>query len=360
MNKCITRHSLCPSPHHLFKMSPYSVSSLQNHLMSLPPTAFLTHTHCKAMTPYLFLLFLLLLLLPLATSTQLAIPHLHPSTRTSRACYQRCRFFFCIGGNDKLPLVAPNAVNRRQVCRRGINLLRIMESGNPILIRSGRPVNLSDWNPRGLSHRFPKNLFSFADVFGQPNPGIRHLPTLGNQLDFLHDKCVKIPVRKYLKWGRDGPERVSTTDSRECISFQVKTRPIIIEARWRSGDDMDLSIREPDRTVVDHRSLSSQCGRHRGDTCVDCCGFRQSGAERVTYNDECGRLQGGMYTAVLRQQKNCGEGPSIWKILVVIDGKIRFSARGLANETGGAVVGKLRFHLTRPDVAAHSNELFVE
>lgn len=154
-----------------------------------------------------------------------------------------------------------------------------------------------------------------------------------------------VPVTKYEIYGRRGLRIIETEDEDECISFTARVPDVLIEAVWDSGDDMDLSVREPDGTLVNYLHTKSSCGSLGKDNSVDACGIFLRGHERITYQRECLKQGDGKYEAILRHTVNCGHGATSWVLKVVVDGRFRRVIRGVSNGSDEMVAASIKFRL---------------
>lgn len=167
---------------------------------------------------------------------------------------------------------------------------------------------------------------------------------MGNQNGYLKDLCIVVPILKYEIRTRKGKKRiVNTVGDKECVSFTARTRDIMVEAQWLSGDDMDLSVREPDGDVVSYNRVETECGLLYSDASVDSCGVDPTGNERIGYDRGCGKFEKGEYVAFLKHTENCDKGATFWSMRVVIDGRVVKRLSGTSNRNGGAVVGMIKF-----------------
>lgn len=243
-------------------------------------------------------------------------------------------------------LGAPNVVQHVPICRFGDDLRQILEVGEASIAKHGKqPVPISQWRPPALDVPFRQDFFGVADDPGRSNPSLFSRNVRGNQHAVLQESCVVLPIRNYTVGRGDILKTKLGKENSDCLSFQVRIAEIIIELEWFSGDDLDLSVREPDGTIVNFRNLRSGCGKLQMDNCVDCCGIFEVATERIVYKRDCDGFQNGEYTAIIRHSSNCGLGPTKWKLRLIEDGVVKRFTKGETNTDAGKFGGRMKFTL---------------
>ena len=261
-------------------------------------------------------------------------------------CARQCLFRFCRFNQAQL-FGAPLKSNFPTICRRNQDISRIISVGEAsIKLPNNTQIPISQWRPDGLNPPLPKRHFKIRPVFGEENSGLVVSPARGNQNEFVNERCFLLPILKYeRKFGNS--VRVVNTKSRSgsCLAFTSRTRDVMFEAQWFSGDDFDLEIVEPDGEVLGSSNRNTVCGMFVRDINVDACDLVSMGTELASYNRGCSGFQRGEYQAVLRHTDNCGKGPSKWEIRVSVAGRLRKTVTGISDGSGGTVAGRMTFRL---------------
>lgn len=124
-------------------------------------------------------------------------------------------------------------------------------------------VNITKYQPKGLSPRFPQNSFNLLPIRFPPVPGEMGLArrgSVGNQEDFVDDLCILIPITRYAVLDGNGKvqRKVSTRQRIDCISARVRAPLILVELTWNSDDDFSLHVTEPNGEKLYFRNQRSE------------------------------------------------------------------------------------------------------
>lgn len=281
---------------------------------------------------------------------------------TGARCGEFCNFRWC-SANDVRTVSQPGRslllrdggiasnpfVCRRVVERKGednINeAVRVLKTGeaevHPAKDRSQMPppfVRISKYRPPGLKPRFPKDYFSLQRINFPPIPGEKGFArkgSVGNQEDFVDDLCVLIPIKSYTVMTEQQEEvkNVRTRERADCLSVRTIAPLLLVELTWNSGDDLDLSIREPNGNVIDFRKRkSSTGGRLIGDQNPGRCREQApNGREQIRWL-RSDSPESGDYKITIRHFENCGFGASTWSLAVALRGQNLFFKRKTSNK----------------------------
>lgn len=212
-------------------------------------------------------------------------------------------------------------------------------------------TSISSWRPRGLSHVFAADVFEPRSISGLGNSGLTRKFSNGNQNAFIHGTCFVVPVLEYEQIRPNGRASIRTTSNKkDCFVFVGNSPSLVFEVQWfDSGDDLDISVKEPDGTVVDYITPRSECGRlNGGDGNIDGCDRLLEGREKLEYFKSCTNFQEGKYETTVRHATNCREGLTRYEIRVIMDGRLRAEMTGTSNHDNGEVVDTLCYD-TRAD-----------
>lgn len=262
-----------------------------------------------------------------------------------RPCLGRCRFIMCRRSQTIL-FGTPVDATGPSVCRRGQDIGLIKRIGEALVKEGSTLTPISKWKPAGLEKSFPAKFFLPKKTFSvEEMSTIVKRSSIGNQNDFVDGRCFVIPIQAYERNFSTGVKVVKTSDQRDCLSFVAFSPDVVIEGRWFSGDDMDLSVVEPDGDRISNENLSSECGKLNGDNNVDSCGRLEAGKERVTYSFACPDFQRGTYRAILKHGGNCGLGSTKWEVNIIVQGRLHKRVTGNSNRDGGVTVANVKFTL---------------
>lgn len=147
------------------------------------------------------------------------------------SCGGHCRFTFCGGSRG------PFELNRRNndkaftpaICeKRGRIIVGYVDRPGEarISVRGNRKIPISSFKPRGLRQNYSPSVFKAANL---PNKkmrsGISHEVFQQNQIDFLNNKCVIVPLAKYQVLDRHG-NVIDNVNSRkplrDCVAFVTR------------------------------------------------------------------------------------------------------------------------------------------
>lgn len=265
-------------------------------------------------------------------------------------CGQFCTFRLCNfnGESFTLPKAAftilhgPNTASLPYICKPGSNIGMVKGSLEARVFFRGNFVPISRFSPPGLTARFPRNFIKTTKIPFLPWSGISRVPTQGNQWNFLHDRCMIMPVTKYeeIDPNTQLPLRIVNTGGTgtNCVAFRTTAPAIQVELLWDSGDDFDLAVTEPDGDVIDFNNKRSEAGKLNGDNNVGFCDSNlEFGKENVVYFPG-GPIETGTYTVKVTHFTKCGNAPTVWRLGVAVDGAIVVTKRGVASQGGEQVV----------------------
>ena len=256
------------------------------------------------------------------------------SAKGMERCGAECSFRLCRSNEflaamtvgSKVYLGVPAFAMQPFICRLNEENVRI-KTGNPLIRQSDRTfVPLDKWN--GTSRAFPSRFFRNRKIKGLNFSGITFKePDNAAQWAALKDQCIKLPVLK-----ANGRKLPPPAKGENCVSFRMKAPKMQVSAFWKSDDDIDMRVIEPDTEVAAWKSPSSN-GRHLGNNNVDACGSVKIGKEIVVYDDE---IDKGEFCVVLRMRKKCNKGTTTkYWITVAIDGKNITTVKGKTMVTKG-------------------------
>lgn len=263
--------------------------------------------------------------------------HINPATRQRRVdpCGRSCVFRLCnFNGETRLlepaSFVILNDINQAAlpyVCLPNQQAIGQVQSSSPArTVSNGRLIPISRFSPSGLNAAFSNNLFRTTTIPFNPFSGISRRPTVGNQWQFLHDRCITLPIRRYRLLDETdftpGPLVNVRRGARNCVAFRTTAPTIQVQLTWDSNDDFDLSVIEPDGDTVAFSNERTEAGRLVGDNNVGSCDTALSaGRENILYFPG-GPIENGLYTVQVRQFNVCTRGATTnWRLVVVINGE---------------------------------------
>lgn len=101
---------------------------------------------------------------------------------------------------------------------------------------------------------------------------------------------------------------------------------------------------EPDGDVVSRESPDSDSGRLKNDNNVGACGNIPAGKEAAVY-EQMAAIASGDYTAVIKHFNNCGDGPTKWRLRVIVDGDVTVHKTGFSDLNKAAVTATISFQI---------------
>lgn len=266
------------------------------------------------------------------------------SQRVSRTvCGTRCRFALC-SRNQINFFGAPNTGTFPTICRRNENIGQILRVGESFVQLPGGNVRISQWRPEGLTPNFPRKFFFPTRIPGEENSGLAKRRSRGTQHGFTQERCFELPILEYERIVNGTVVRKMAGKRQDCLAFFSRVPDIVVEAQWKSGDDFDLEVTEPGGALVSNAGRTT-CGKLTNDNNVDTCDFRKVGNERIQFDKSCNAFNNGKYVARLRHGRNCGDGPSMWELRIVVDGALVKKTSGSSNDNNGRVVTELSFDI---------------
>lgn len=267
--------------------------------------------------------------------------------RTVPQCGQFCRFRLCnFNGNSfqlpKAPFILLNAPNEPfapYICRAGTSIGRITGTREASVADSEGLVPISKWSPPGLRTPFAPRFFGVGNIPLLPWSGVSRAVTENLQWDFLHDRCVVLPVTGFEIIDSDTQrflrsERVDTSDSANCVAFRTTAPQIHIQLIWDTPDDFDLSVSEPDGDVINFQNTRSEQGKLNGDNNKGfCLSGIPGGKEDIVYF-RSRNIEFGTYRVTATHGTKCGNRSSNWTLTIMKNGIIVKRRTGTSN-TGG-------------------------
>lgn len=266
---------------------------------------------------------------------------LSTSERQAVSCGSTCSFTLC-NGDPEVPFSIPNIASAGPICRRNQNTpLLVLSTGEAEV--TGRGVTgtpISEYNPAGLTRRFLPN---FITVFETTDSeviasGVGHRRLRGNQNEFLDGLCANLPLSSIEESGNV----VDLNDTNDCIAFNIRVPKLLIELEWDTGDDLELSVTEPDGEVLNLVNRRTNSGVFVRDV-VSNCGLNLVRREEALYLPSP-RVQNGTYTVEATQFNNCGNGPTVWNINVYFDGVLEIGRSGRSNRDDNEQIIRFSFN----------------
>lgn len=241
-----------------------------------------------------------------------------PRPRRVRPCGQFCTFRLCNtnGTIRQLPeapytlLGAPGTATSPFVCNSADDVFQVKTGEARVYTEDHQlgdlyiPISL--WRPASLSHSFSSDFMTAFKMSHLDFFGIGRLPTFGNQWDFLHDRCMILPIEKYRTMPGSGGRTIdSTGDPRACVAFRTTAPTLHAEVIWDSQDDFDLGIVEPDGSIIDRFCPRSNAGKLNGDNNEGFCNTAlTAGKENIVFLPG-GPVQRGRYEVFVQHTKSC-------------------------------------------------------
>lgn len=262
-------------------------------------------------------------------------------------CGTFCRFRICnFNGNsfrlEKAAfflLNAPDTATTPYICRAQTSIGQITATGEASVDFDGNLVRLSKWSPRGLTRKFKSNFFGVRKIPRLPWSTIDRSTVISNQWNFLHDRCFVIPIRGFQIIDSDTQrllrsETVDRTDRRNCVSFRSTAPQIHVQLEWDSADDFDLSLEEPDGTLIDFRNTRSKFGKLNGDNNKGFCNSGLPiGKENILYMPNR-NIPFGTYRVMVTHSNKCGARPTRWTVSIMKNGVVVKRRTGNSDKGG--------------------------
>lgn len=193
-----------------------------------------------------------------------------------------------------------------------------------------------------LAPKFPRRFFRVGNV-----PRLRRSSIVrfgqyrGNQEHFLDLICVKIPIIKYEMVKRTKkkvrPGKIIMTDQNpeDCVAFQPSIMTILADLTWEGADQLDLSITEPDGTVLNRITPNTARGNFDGDEVKNCGKTQKLGAESAFYKKRTDGRRGvfiprGEFIYDVDIFKKCKKPARVrWNLRITVDGVLKVSIGGI-------------------------------
>lgn len=264
--------------------------------------------------------------------------------------FKLCNFDFTI---KELPLASfvifngPQISNLPFICASGVSVGRVLASGEASVFTNSEFEKISAWRPSGLTRRFFSDFITTAPIPFFPNSGIARQATRGNQWDFLHDRCMILPVLRYQTLDPDTRLVQGTTDvsgqPNNCVAFRTTAPAIHVQLVWDAKDDFDLELTEPDGDKLNFRNPRTERGKLNGDNNVKTCepGLL-AGRENIVYFP-APDIEIGRYVVTITHFSRCSMDPVGWRLRVMKNGVVSSTEFGLSDAAPRTVVATFSF-----------------
>eukprot|EP00181_Compsopogon_caeruleus_P001179 CAMPEP_0184687116 /NCGR_PEP_ID=MMETSP0312-20130426/25170_1 /TAXON_ID=31354 /ORGANISM="Compsopogon coeruleus, Strain SAG 36.94" /LENGTH=266 /DNA_ID=CAMNT_0027142887 /DNA_START=506 /DNA_END=1303 /DNA_ORIENTATION=- len=248
-------------------------------------------------------------------------------------CPSRCRYHFCGGADEVLPIGTELGLSSATVCLEGSPTSLSHALGEARVGVGTDWIKISDYHPGGLTENFSRSWFrSFSFGVGNNITAVGHDQPRGNQLQWLDQKCLVLPVHS----GPDGDG--AAVESRECVSFFFDVPKMTITLRWDEPSDLDLHVGQPNGGHIWWGAdISASGGRLLFDDTADSCQRTRGGHEVVYYGGDA-IPEMGWYHFHVKEWDNCGSMSVNWELQVSTPTQTR-TWRGVATSGNDSVVG---------------------
>lgn len=278
----------------------------------------------------------------------------------SQACNPKCKFVRCKNGIAFKPRLIDQsnpfllrAHEKRwlpYICRKPTTYplrLHSIKTGEARVRASKstkRAVRISRYQPHGLTKRFGKRYFHLQK-FRLGEWVVVREKSAGNQEKYVGGLCVTMPVRGYRYLNRAGKARGGWRKGRkgDCVSFRTMNAKMLVELRWNSTDDMDLSVEEPDGRVASRFRHHDACGKLGADSgsILGVCVNVPDKSESIRYFDCAPK---GRYVIRVVHYRNCGQGGK-YEVRVIREGRLVYSKVAESNRSSGSLVEEIALDL---------------
>lgn len=268
--------------------------------------------------------------------------------RKDRRCGAQCRFRLC-NVSVGMPL-APigRRINLRPgsfksppiICSADNTVGKIMRTGNPEILdkSTGMFIPMNKFRPDGMSPNLPKRFILARTIISIGRSVVVRKATKGNQHDFLHKQCIRLPITSYKEIDSDGNDvgTVTTAGNKEtdCVSLSSGAPTLMFELFWQGSSDLDLEVTEPDGNTLSFSNTSNDAtgGVHVTDSNVNECGNVKVGREVVSYGPNATPLLG-TYRFRFRVYRKC-ERRNKWRFTFMLRGQEITMREGRARPSG--------------------------
>lgn len=146
------------------------------------------------------------------------------------SCGRKCRFTFCGGSLGPFELDSNNndkAFTPEVGDKRGKIIVGYVDRPGEARIVNGRKaIRISSYKPRGLRQSYSPSVFKAANISKKAfRSGISHEVFQQNQIGFLNNKCIIVPLGKYQVLDRHG-NVIDNVNSRralvDCVAFKTR------------------------------------------------------------------------------------------------------------------------------------------
>lgn len=215
-------------------------------------------------------------------------------------CGEGCNFRLCRSNEflAALPVGArlrpgvPGFATQPFVCSLS-NPNQKVRTGEPMVqMDDGNFVQMKSWS--APTTNFARKFFRSKTIQTLQFSGITFKPPTANQWSLLDDRCIKLPIT------RVGSTRLPR-NAANCVGFRMTNPKVQVTVFWRTDDDIDMTVVEPDTETVSAGSPTTG-GVHQGNNNFDSCGKVVIGKEIVTYATDC---DPGTYCVKLRMRNKC-------------------------------------------------------
>lgn len=233
------------------------------------------------------------------------------------------------------------------ICRPGLNVGTVLETGEAIVERGDTLTPISMFSPPGLTKNFSATFLSARRVPTLGKSSIVKRRSNGNQQTFFRDLCIRLPIYKYQLLDNFGDlDAIVDTDrsQTDCVSFKARDVQLLVELSWKSSDDLDLALIQPDGQEISRKSKrSSQGGVFFMDVNRKVCDSTNPvGREIVRYKNQAS-LMPGEYIVQIRHHENCKKMKTSWNLRVSMNGVQILIRKGASRRRDDALIGVFAF-----------------
>lgn len=140
-------------------------------------------------------------------------------------CFPQCKFKFC-GGNDQWTVGISDRPFTDQICLDGVKLGQGATSGEPLIgTMPAKPISTAALP--GLTTMYSPSFVKTVSF--KHGSALAHETPQGNQVDFLEDLCVKVPIKTYTIKKEGIIENVVASNAEtDCISLITELPDAIV------------------------------------------------------------------------------------------------------------------------------------
>ena len=247
----------------------------------------------------------------------------------------------------RLNLRAPGAAYPPFICNVKNTVGEVTKTGNPeILDRdTGRWIPMNRYAPEGMRGRLPRNFFSTEYNSDADGSVLVRKATVNNQHDFLHKRCIRIPIERFRSRTSGSIIYTSGNPNVDCVSITSSAPTMLFELYWDTSRDLDLIVREPNGQEVSFRNPNSPSGgRHVVDAGAEGCGKVVVGREIISYSPSSSP-QLGTYTVTMRHGRRC-ESVDEYNLSILVNGNVKSDEAGWLSTREKGLINLTTFELT--------------